>query len=298
MITKPMLAGIVTDFSKIKFPVLATPKIDGIRCLRVYGYSVSRTFKRIPNKHIQQQMQGLPDGLDGELIIKGGFQKTTSGIMSRDGEPDFEYWVFDYVPLSYHLNFCGYNARMITLKSECLTNAIYLPVFCKVLYPIELHSLSNLQQYEKMCLENGHEGIMIRQPNSPYKCGRSTEKEGYLLKIKRFEDAEAVITGFEEQMENCNELGKDELGHAKRSTNKDGKLGKNTLGSFIVKGVKVFHGQEFRIGTGVGLTQELRREIWDNKHRYWGKLITYKYQPCGTLNLPRLPIFKGFRGDE
>jgi hypothetical protein len=32
-----------------------------------------------------------------------------------------------------------------------------------------------------------------RSPHSPYKCGRSTEREAWLLKIKRFEDAEAVV---------------------------------------------------------------------------------------------------------
>lgn len=289
MITKPMLAGTVTDFSKIKFPVLATPKIDGIRCLRVNGRSLSRSFKEIPNRYIQDKMSGLPDGLDGELVIKGGFQKTTSGVMSRDGEPDFEYWVFDWV-----IGFLA--ARYADRVQFNLCNK--LPDYCVKLIPEKLHNIGCLQLFESEMLALGHEGIMIRQPDSPYKCGRSTEKEGYLLKIKRFEDAEAVISGFEEQMKNCNELEKDELGHAKRSTSKDGKLGKNTLGSFIVKGIKAFHGQEFRIGTGVGLTQELRQEIWDNQHKYWGKLITYKYQPCGTSNLPRLPIFKGFRGDE
>lgn len=287
-ITKPMLAGTVTDFSKINFPVLATPKIDGIRCLRINGKSLSRSFKEIPNRYIQQQMQGLPDGLDGELVIKGGFQKTTSGVMSQEGEPNFEYWIFDAV-LSPLIQEYKFRIWLLTRK---------FPIFCVPLYPMQLNTIKQLELYETEQLQLGYEGICIRQPNSPYKCGRSTEKEGYLLKIKRFEDAEAVIIGFEEQMENCNELGKDKLGYAKRSTSKIGKVGKGTLGSFIVKGVKVFHRQEFKVGTGVGLTQELRQEIWNNQDKYWGRLITYKYQPSGTLNLPRLPIFKGFRGDE
>lgn len=97
MITKPMLAGAVTNFDNIKFPVLATPKIDGIRCLRINGKSLSRSFKEIPNRYIQEKMAGLPDGLDGELVVNGSFIKTVSGVMSKDGKPDFEYWVFDYV---------------------------------------------------------------------------------------------------------------------------------------------------------------------------------------------------------
>jgi len=34
---------------------------------------------------------------------------------------------------------------------------------------------------------------MLRHPQSPYKQGRSTPKEAYLLKVKRFSDGEAVI---------------------------------------------------------------------------------------------------------
>lgn len=303
MITKPMLAARCTDVSKIKFPVLATPKIDGIRCLRINGYSVSRTFKRIPNKYIQQQMQGLPDGLDGELIINGEFQKTTSGVMSRDGEPDFKYCVFDNTLSPVGVGYT-YQERLSalslmfnrTITGETLrTTPIVpqLPVFCCNIPARYLYNLNKLQEYESEMLALGHEGIIIRQPDSPYKCGRSTEREGYLVKLKRFKDAEAEVIGFEEQMENTNELKKDELGHAKRSTHKEGMIGKNTLGKFVVKsefGV-------FRIGTGVGLTDKLRKTIWCNQHRYLGRGITYKYQEIGTKNLPRCPIFKGFRED-
>lgn len=291
-ITKPMLAGTVTDFSKIKFPVLATPMIDGIRCLRINGKSLSRSFKEIPNKHIQERMKDLPDWLDGELIIKGGFQKTTSGVMSQDGTPDFEYWIFDFVKDSLIKNY------MLRLDSLRLYTS--LPIFCIHLYPQRLDNLDEIRDYEEDVMSLGHEGIMIRQPNSPYKCGRSTEKEGYLLKIKRFEDAEAVIIGFEEQAANMNELKEDKFGLSKRSTSKVGKVGKNTLGAFVVRDLSLpqpASNYEFRVGTGVGLTKELRQKIWDNRKEYLGAIITYKYQKIGTLNLPRLPVFKGFKGD-
>ena len=300
MITKPMLAARCTNVSKIKFPVLATPKIDGIRCLRINGRSVSRTFKDIPNKYIQQQMQRLPDGLDGELIVGKTFQETTSGVMSRDGEPDFEYWVFDFVTnLVQHPYRSDFEQAVPYARRAEKLNKCALPVWCTKLMPEKLHNIGCLNLYESEMLALGYEGIMIRQPDSPYKCGRSTEREGYLVKIKRFKDSEAVILGFEEQMENTNPPTVDELGHTKRSAHQEGMVGKNTLGKFIVKeiGDTPWKGQIFRIGTGVGLTKERRQRIWLKQDFYLGYTITYKYQEIGTKNLPRCPIFKAFRED-
>ena len=65
-ISKPLLAG-KFDPAKAKFPYAATPKIDGIRFLIVNGQAVSRSFKPIRNKYIQDLLStALPDGVDGE----------------------------------------------------------------------------------------------------------------------------------------------------------------------------------------------------------------------------------------
>jgi hypothetical protein len=110
-------------------------------------------------------------------------------------------------------------------------------------------------------------------------------------------DSEAVVIGFEEQMSNQNEAEKDAFGRTKRSKALEGMVPANTLGKFLVKevGNTPWQGQEFAVGTGKGLTLKLRQEIWDNRVKYIGKTITYKYQPHGVLNLPRLPVWKGFR---
>ena len=73
-------------------------------------------------------------------------------------------------------------------------------------------------QYEKEFLEIGAEGVMLRSPTGPYKQGRSTLKEGYLLKVKQFTDAEARVIGFDEKMHNANEADVGELGQTKRSS--------------------------------------------------------------------------------
>jgi DNA ligase 1 len=101
-IIKPMLAGKCTDITKLRYPVLASPKLDGIRCLVVKQdgkvRAVSRNFKPIPNHYIREWLEeNCPPGFDGELIIPNStFQHTSSAVMSRNGEPAFEYQVFDY----------------------------------------------------------------------------------------------------------------------------------------------------------------------------------------------------------
>ena len=50
-----------------------------------------------------------------------------------------------------------------------------------------------LIDYEQGAVEDGYEGVMLRDPSAPYKYGRSTVRKGYLLKLKRFEDSEAEV---------------------------------------------------------------------------------------------------------
>jgi len=289
MITKPMLAAALTadDIQSLVYPMVATPKLDGIRCLIVDGGALSRKFKQIPNVFIRETLKGLPDGLDGELIVGNNFQDCSSGIMSRGGEPDFVYWVFDYVKKSLDKY---YSDRLIDL-AECVDELKHPRV--KFVQVKLVHSYEDLVTYEDAALAAGYEGVILRTMHSPYKCGRSTVKQGWLLKIKRFVDAEAQIIGFEEMMHNENELEQDELGHAKRSSAKAGKVPAGTLGKFLVRDQKT--GIEFAVGTGKGLTHDLRRQIWNTRALYLGKLIKYKYQPHGVKEAPRTPIWLGFR---
>jgi DNA ligase-1 len=96
-------------------------------------------------------------------------------------------------------------------------------------------------------------------------------------------------------MHNDNEAGVDAFGRTKRSHHQENMIEMDTLGKFVVKDEKNFPGVTFEIGTGKGLTQQLRKEIWDNKGDYKGKLVKYKYQDCGTKDLPRFPVWLGFR---
>jgi DNA ligase 1 len=91
-----MLAATIKDETRIKFPCLVSPKLDGIRALVLNGKIVSRKLLPIRNLYVQKELQGLPDGLDGELMVSNTeFYGTESGIMTTQGEPDFFFNVFD-----------------------------------------------------------------------------------------------------------------------------------------------------------------------------------------------------------
>jgi DNA ligase-1 len=282
-----MLAGTLEDTGDLKFPVYCTPKLDGIRCLMVGGQALSRKFKPIPNHHIRRTLEKvLPNGFDGEIMIPGAdFNDVQSNVMRMSGEPDFEYHVFDYVKDSLRK---PYIDRLTDLADWYADNADLGSIVQQV-QPAIVEDLGAFFLLEKRYLEQGYEGIMIRSGNGPYKCGRSTVREGSLLKFKRFVDAEAVITGFQEQMENTNDAEKDAFGRTKRSSAKDGMVPKGTLGAVEVD----YNGASFTIGSG--FNDEQRADIWKNKKKYLGKTINFTYQDAGKKNLPRFPIFRGFR---
>ena len=60
--------------------------------------------------------------------------------------------------------------------------------------------------------------------------------------------------------------------------------------------MKTSDGVEFSCGSG--LNDALRQEIWDNRTKYLGKLVKYKYMATGIKNLPRHPVFMGFRDES
>lgn len=285
-IQKPLLAGNF-DSTQAKFPYIATPKIDGIRFLMVNGVAVSRTFKPIRNKHIQFLLsQYLPDGIDGEITSGDTFQSSTSSVMSIDGTPDFKIWVFDYVNPKIE-KISPFDDR---IHSISLLN---MPFEYEILRGIVISSLEELNEYESQCLNEGYEGVMLRDPNGTYKFGRSTVKDNILLKVKRFCDDEAELLCIEEKMSNQNPEELDAFGNIKRSAALSGMVPMNTAGTLVVRNKE---GQIFSIGSG--LDDKMREELWKNQEKYIGKLVKYKYFPQGIKELPRHPVFLGFRSED
>ena len=283
---KPML-GIAVDTTKLVFPIYASPKLDGIRVIIKDNQVLSRNGKLIPNVFIQSLLKSY-HGLDGELIVghpthPNVFQLTTSGVMSIEGTPNVCLYVFD----------CWYAEGGIdTRYNEVLKIVWGNPIAdIEVVPQIIINSLEELYKFEEDCLAKGYEGVMLRYPNAPYKNGRSTVKEGALLKLKRFSDSEAYILGMEPLLRNHNEPTKNALGHTERSSHIYNKVADDLLGALNVKDIHT--GIEFSIGSG--FTEEQRREIWNKQVELIGSIVKYKYFEVGVKDKPRFPIFLGFR---
>lgn len=279
---RPMLAT-DAELDKLRFPLLASPKLDGIRAVVRDGVVYSRSNKPIPNRHVQARF-GLAkyEHHDGELIVgeptsKTVYRDTVSGVMSEDGEPAVRFFTFDHV---------GSMADPYAMRARRLKSSSHAPVHLSR----QVTALEDLLAYEVELLAAGYEGLILRDPAAPYKQGRSTLREGYLLKLKRFIDAEATVIGFEERMVNGNEARLDERGYTKRSSHKANKTGRGDLGALLVRGVD---GIEFAIGTG--FTDEERDQIWRHRDAYAGKLVKYKYFPVGVKEAPRHPVYLGWR---
>lgn len=302
-ITKPMLAVTLKDWNKLDFKsnrYFASPKFDGIRALCVNGEIVSRTFKPIRNNHVRTILEEiLPEGADGEILIGDGtsFQKTSSGVMSEEGTPDFIYYMFDLVTDDTSKPY-GSRTAAITEWYECKAKSLRgndILKHVKPVIPVEIKSKEELYAYEEKCLAENYEGVILRTFDGPYKCGRATEKQQWMLKIKRFTDDEAVIIGFVEKFHNDNEATKDAFGHTVRSSHKENKRPAGTLGALIVKDIKT--DIEFEVGTG--FSDEVRQEIWDNQNSWMSKIIKYKhFSVSGVKTRPRFPAYIGVRDPE
>ncbi len=279
----------IADFSVLKFPVIVSPKLDGIRCIRPHGRPpLAASFKPIANHHIREVLtEILPFGFDGEIVLPGkSYNDIQSEVMSYKGEPEFKFRAFDYIQGDLQEPF---ESRIRECENKIA--AIQQDKYIKIIPHYVVHSVEELEEFETTCLNQGFEGVMIRKPEGGYKNGRSTLKQGLLLKLKRFIEDEGVIIGFVEKMRNDNEKKVDALGLSKRSSHQEGMTPTGTLGAFILD----WNGRTLRVGGG--LTGKERRDYWECRDSLMGKLVTFKYQPYGMKDLPRIASFRGIRKD-
>jgi DNA ligase-1 len=287
---KPMLACKIPDnLSSLPYPLLASSKLDGIRCIVKDGVALSRTLKPIRNRYIQAILGRQEfNGLDGELIVgdptaKDCMSRTNSGVMSIEGEPDFTYHIFDI-----------WNRPGVQYR-EALTNLEGRPKekHIELLPQIICHNTAAVETLEQCVLDDGYEGLILRRPDGLYKYGRSTTREGYLFKLKRFIQDEAIVIGCEPLQHNDNDPELNALGYTQRSTAQAGKIDLPLLGAVVVKGMYQDMQVIFNIGTG--FTFDERALLWEKRQDLIGKIVSYKYFPVGCKDRPRHPVFVSFR---
>lgn len=270
------------------FPMYASAKLDGIRAVVRDGVLVSRTMKPIPSAFAQLHF-AIPEleGVDGELLVpqqRGEtiYHDTFSAVMTHGAEEPLVFNVFDIVTAE------PYAERLMRLNGLIAGRD---PELFNLLPQLPVNSVEDILLREQEALDEGHEGLIVRRCDGPYKQGRSTLKQGILVKVARTMTSEAIVTGFEEMMHNDNEAEVSALGFTKRSSHQANLRPSGMLGALYVQDVKT--GVQFKLGTG--FDHALRQEIWNNQDKYLNMIAKYKYKPYGTKELPRQPSFLGWR---
>lgn len=288
---KPMLAINYDDVKVQPQNLYMSEKLDGVRVLFFGGVAYSRSLKLLPNRKLQQlaaQYAEALEGCDGEVIAgdlyaKDVLQQSVSFAMSADSEADFKVYLFDRYIFS-----TPWYTRFGTLV-DCLgipnTEVLHhIPV---------INGIQTLEWFESQVLARGGEGVMLRDQFGKYKCGRSATKTPELQKVKRFQDAEFTVVGYEQFYHNTNEAVKNELGRTSRSTSKEGLVAVDTLGSLIcsLEGDKTFN-------VGTGYTQEQRALLWASKDSLMGKKAKIKFFHYSSEGVPLLPVFLALRDER
>lgn len=295
-IKRPMLAATATvdDINgKIKYPVMCSPKLDGIRTfIHPTLGPVTRKLKPIPNDCIRGALEdrGALYGMDGELMTVDPhskedqpFNTVQSNVMSRGGAPLWKYYVFDIAnPEPFHIRTSFAQQIVASIRDPRIVYVVHYMV----------HNAQELRELAETFVKAGYEGLMLRAPEGPYKEGRSTLNQQWLCKFKKFQDATGIVIGFEALQHNQNEADTDELGYTKRSAEKAGMVESATM-----LGALILHTEWGQLKVGTGFDQSTRELIWSAKDSYMGRKVDFKYQVSGMLELPRFPVFLRFRDD-
>jgi len=226
-------------------------KLDGVRCLWTGTQMYSRNKNRyFPPSFFTKDFPGSP--LDGELWIgRSTFQKCVS-VVRKQNPVEHEWRLVQYLVFDAPGLNLPFNKRFEKLEE----------FFSRIDSPyIKLHKHAICTGPEQLMKEHerveklGGEGMMLRDPNSYYENRRSKT----LLKVKKFDDDEAVVLAHEPGTGRCTGM----------------------MGAIRVRNSQ---GVEFSIGSGFNDAQRRRPPKIGSK-------VTYKYQGVSTSNTPRFPIF-------
>ncbi len=271
------------------YPMYSSFKLDGIRGINRSATIVSRSDKPLPSAFVQATYGQLgTHGFDGEMVVRdirpgNVYKDTFSAVMTHGCTTPVDWHVFDD---------CSNTAMSFERRYDRLIN---LHSVLKVTRPeiklVEQRLVRNwddILAHEKEALDLGYEGLVVRRRDAPYKYGRSTGPQQYLMAMVRHATSECVILGCYEGLQNTNEPVINSLGYTTRSKHIAQMVGKNTLGGFYVRDYHT--GCQFKIGTGEGLDFAARDEVWRNQEKYIGRISKYTFKPYGTDVAPRQPV--------
>lgn len=309
---KPMLAE---DFipEKLRFPLGAQPKIDGVRGHNPDGTLLARSMKKHKNIYTTQfYSQPHFIGLDGELAAEIETHPdlcriTTSAVSTIKGNPFTLWHVFDYVTeetkhWSYIRRYAALEQKVIQLQAEWLPNAGHLRIV-----PMEIcTSLEEFNELHEKWEEMGYEGTIIRNLEERHKQGRSTVREMGLLRRKDFVEEEALVIRITEGETNLNVAQTNETGHTFRSSHKENKVPNGQVGSFQAIVLKDIYykerllfkkGMEITIATGT-LKEPECIYYFQHQEQIVNHMVKFKFFPKGIKDKPRFPQFQSIKAPE
>lgn len=207
---KPMLALNIDDLPKSKLNVLdnkwlASKKIDGLRCLLFQKNGIIQTSSRggkdyntaayyiINDPFVVHLFHLRPNYiLDGELYIHGRPLNYISGLCRLKNISDLHkqltFQCYDIVredlPFIQRRNILDFIEHDRPLDSKL-----------EIVHHSEVQGKSQMVELHNKYVDDGYEGLVIRDPNANYKCGARDER---MMKIKKFCDDEFQITGITE----------------------------------------------------------------------------------------------------
>ena len=309
---KPILA-VDADLDNLKFPLIAMPKIDGVRGLNVDGKLVARSLKPFKNKALTTLLS-TPEfaGFDGELVAGNVTdadlcRRTTSLTGTIKGNSDVGWCLFDYVPndsvaeLPYEERYNLLEEQLFEIKQ---TNAF----ISKNLWLVPMFVCSDIETLlalENNWLMQGYEGVICRSMDGKYKYGRTTKKEATYLRIKRFIDGEAEVLELIEGETNTNEAQVNELGDTYRTSHQAGKVLNGMLASMncrMLKDVKdpqtkkvLLKKDQVVVVTAGKMNHEQRKYFFENPEVIIERIVKFQFFPKGQKDKPRFPTFQTFR---
>jgi DNA ligase-1 len=314
---KPMLAIDGSKFlDRIRYPKFASYKLDGIRAIFHPKLGiVTRSLKPIPNKQIKDKFnfllkkaQEMNRIFDGEFYCHDmTFQEITSTIMTQDftdpktikklnkelGE-NTSFEILDRIDnIEFHCFETHSEIPELFFEKMDIIKSIKGTEIIIVNQNIVNNSNDIKNLFEK-ALKDGYEGLILRDFKSPYKFGRSTLKEEYMLKVKPFESFDAKIIDVIQATEvNPNaEKTISELGYSITSKKKDDRVLINKASAFLVE----YQGKPVKVV--IAMTDLEKTHIWCHRNAYIGKMIEYKGMLIGSKDVPRHPVFLRFRNDR
>lgn len=163
-------------------------KLDGIRAYWTGQHLVTRNGNRIyaPDWFIRV-LPGYP--LDGELWAgRGNFHLVQQTVL--DSTPVDSAWQrIDFMLFDMPYSAGDYRKRYYNIQD--LVFAIDAPHIKYVEHRAIQDEKHLFEQLDQISQSDG-EGVMLRKVSSRYQAGRGSD----LLKLKRFEDAEALVVGY------------------------------------------------------------------------------------------------------